>query len=84
MWKALQDIAKREQCRIHDLCSLVAIRKPPESTLTAAIRVFLMLYYRAASTEDGHKKAGHGNIYHMQKRARIGGENIKGKAANNK
>lgn len=28
--------------------------------MTAAIRVFVVAYFRAASTEDGHSKAGHG------------------------
>jgi predicted DNA-binding ribbon-helix-helix protein len=71
MWKALQEIARRERCRIHDICSLVSLRKKPDTSLTAAIRVFLMLYYKAASTEAGHEKAGHGNFGKMIHRARI-------------
>ncbi len=60
MWAALNDI-----------CSLVCIRKRDETSLTAAIRVFLMLYYRSASTEQGHAKAGHGSFDDMKLRARI-------------
>ncbi len=30
-----------------------------------------MLYFRAASTEDGHTKAGHGNFEFMIQRARV-------------
>lgn len=71
MWMALRDISKREKCTIHDICTLVYVRKNENTSLTAAIRVFLMLYFRAASTEDGHKKAGHGNFEDMKKRARI-------------
>lgn len=71
MWKALQEISGRENCKIHDICSLVALRKKPKSSLTAAIRVFLMLYYRAAATEEGHRKAGHGNFTKMLERARL-------------
>lgn len=71
MWTALRDIARREQCKIHDICSLVAARKNDKTSLTAAIRVFLMLYYRASSTEDGHERAGHGHIHKMMKRARM-------------
>ena len=69
MWTALKDISKREQCTIHELCSLVNKCKRPCSTLTAAIRVFLMLYYRSATTEEGHMNAGHGDIKRMRGRA---------------
>ncbi|MGB4057927.1 MAG: ribbon-helix-helix domain-containing protein [Alphaproteobacteria bacterium] len=71
MWMALRDIAMREKCSIHDICSLVSMRKSQSTSLTAAIRVFLMLYYRAAATDEGHKRAGHGNFEQMQKRARV-------------
>ena len=30
-----------------------------------------MLYFRASSTEDGHRYAGHGNFEIMKKRARL-------------
>ncbi|AEP09786.1 ribbon-helix-helix domain-containing protein [Micavibrio aeruginosavorus] len=69
MWGALRDIAKRERCRIHDVCSLIQLRKNPNTSLTAAIRVFLMLYYRAATTEQGHVRAGHGDFNTMMTRA---------------
>lgn len=71
MWSALNDIADRERCSVHDICSLVYVRKKSETSLTAAIRVFLMLYYRAATTEQGHVKAGHGSFEEMKRRARI-------------
>jgi hypothetical protein len=69
MWKALKNIALRERCTIHDLCSLISLRKNPNTSLTAAIRVFLMLYFKAAATEEGHKKAGHGDFDNMKRRA---------------
>lgn len=71
MWCALQEIAKREECTIHDICNIVNARKKPDSSLTASIRVFLMLYFRSASTEDGHSKAGHGHFSAMIQRAKI-------------
>lgn len=71
MWNALRDISARENCSIHDICSLIHIRKNPVTSLTAAIRVFMMLYYRAAATTDGHQKAGHGNFENMKRRARL-------------
>lgn len=71
MWSSLREIAKREQCTIHDICTLVNVRKKDNSSLTAAIRVFIMLYFRAASTEEGHRMAGHGNFEFMKRRAGI-------------
>ncbi len=71
MWSALRDIARREGCSTHDICSLINIRKNPQTSLTAAIRVFLMLYYRAATTEEGHLRVGHGNFEAMKKRAQV-------------
>lgn len=65
MWVALKEIAERERCSIHDLCSLIASRRKSDLSLTASIRIFLMLYFKAASTEDGHKKAGHGGLDRM-------------------
>lgn len=71
MWMALRDISFREKCTIHDICSLVNVRKNDKTSLTAAIRVFLMLYFRASSTEEGHVRAGHGDFEFMKRRARV-------------
>lgn len=76
MWSALREIARREDCKIHDICSLIHLRKNQDTSLTAAIRVFLMLYYWAAATEEGHRRAGHGNFDHMIQRARMPAEMI--------
>ena len=59
MWEALDEICRREGRNINDLCGLID-RQRRESKLTAAIRVFVMAYYRAASTDEGHVGAGHG------------------------
>lgn len=74
MWNELKNIAKREQCTIHEICSLINLRKHENTSLTAAIRVFLMLYFRAAATETGHDKAGHGDFEYMKKRAGVESE----------
>lgn len=71
MWDALHDIADREGTSIHSICSLVNLRKVRESSLTAAIRVFLLLYYRAATTEEGHARVRHGDFEMMKLRARV-------------
>src|SRR5271155_4992306 len=71
MWRALREIAMREHCRIHDLCSVIQMRKNPDTSLTAGIRVFLMLYFRAAATDEGHSRAGHGSFERMIRRGRM-------------
>jgi len=60
MWNALRDICHRENVTVHDIATIVAVRKSQNSSLTAALRVFVMAYFRMASTEEGHNIAGHG------------------------
>jgi len=60
MWDALYDICSRERITIHTLCTRISERKEANTSLTAAIRVFALAYFRAASTEEGHMRASHG------------------------
>jgi len=60
MWDGLREICRRERMNLHQICTSVSLKKDNETSLTAAIRVYVMLYYRLAATEDGHAKAGHG------------------------
>ncbi|MGE0659874.1 MAG: ribbon-helix-helix domain-containing protein, partial [Reyranellaceae bacterium] len=59
MWEALHEVARREAVTIHDVCTIVAQRRT-RSSLTAALRVFVLGYFRAAATESGHSEVGHG------------------------
>ena len=59
----VDEICRREGTSINDLVGLID-RQRRESKLTAAIRVFVMAYYRAASTDEGHVGAGHGILRH--------------------
>lgn len=68
MWDGIKDIAEREKCTIHELCTIINDNKSANITLTAAIRVFIMLYFRASSTEVGHAQAGHGSLNKMKTR----------------
>lgn len=61
MWDALQEAATREGLSLHDFCTAVAKRRGAYS-MTAAIRVHLLSYFRDATTEAGHKSVGHGKI----------------------
>lgn len=62
MWDALGEVCQREDLTLNELCSRIAGRQSA-SSLTATIRVFVMSYFRAASTEDGHARTGHGLLY---------------------
>ena len=63
MWDALGEICRREKLNLHQLCGMVSGYKGDETSFTAAIRVFSVSYFRAASTEEGHRQAGHGSAF---------------------
>ena len=60
MWQGLTEICRRERATLHEVCTAIAQYKTKSTSLTAAIRVFIMAYFRTAATEEGHAKAGHG------------------------
>lgn len=60
MWNSLADVCRRERTTVHMVCSAISQHKPTNTSLTAAIRVFIMSYFHDAATEEGHIKAGHG------------------------
>lgn len=45
MWEALQEIARRQGLSVHDLVTEID-RQRAESSLTAAIRVYIVNFYR--------------------------------------
>lgn len=59
MWEALNMVCKRENKSLNELVTVIALGRN-QSTLTAAIRVFLLMYFQAAATDEGHLRAGHG------------------------
>lgn len=72
IWDSLAEICRREFCTPHDVCSYVAIRKPPHSSLTSSLRVFILDYFRTSATEDGHNRAGHGQgMFLAEQRKRL-------------
>ena len=59
--ESLYDIARRERMGVNELCTLIESRNRGNGfTFTAAIRIFLLSYYKAAATDEGHRSAGHG------------------------
>lgn len=61
IWDALEEICRREQCSLNTLCARIK-ETGSEYTLTASVRVYVLAYYRAAATEEGHVRAGHGRL----------------------
>ena len=61
MWESIEEIARREDCSVNWICSMID-RRREDSSLTAAIRDFILRYFRMAATEKGHLEAGHGAV----------------------
>lgn len=68
-WEALDEICRREDLTVDELCSDLKDRLDSQSqrarrvsgvSLSNAVRVFIVGYYRKAATEKGHDRAGHG------------------------
>ena len=56
MWDALQDIARRLRVTVHGLVTHID-RERSASSLTAAIRVYIVDFYRAAALPAGQPQA---------------------------
>ncbi len=68
-WEALDEICRREDLTVDELCSDLKDRLDSQTkrsrsalsvSLSNALRVFIVGYYRKAATEKGHDRAGHG------------------------
>jgi predicted DNA-binding ribbon-helix-helix protein len=70
MWDALAEICRREDMSLHAICGLIDERRQA-SSLTAAIRVFIVTYFRSAATEEGHASIGHGPLLAPQRRVKV-------------
>ena len=56
MWDALHDICEREKMNVHEMCSLVDVRRR-QFSLTSAVRVFIIAYYKALVMADTEEEA---------------------------
>jgi predicted DNA-binding ribbon-helix-helix protein len=61
MWDAIDEICRRERLSIHQLCTRIAERRG-ERSLTSEVRVYVIGYFRAAASDEGHLRAGHGPL----------------------
>ncbi|WP_247871979.1 ribbon-helix-helix domain-containing protein [Azospirillum sp. TSO35-2] len=67
-WEGLEEICRREDLTVDELCADVQDRMEQQSrraaqsgvSLANALRVFVVGYFRQAATERGHARAGHG------------------------
>jgi predicted DNA-binding ribbon-helix-helix protein len=69
-WIAFQEVVLREGITASQLYARIASCKPQDLSFTVAVRQYLMKYFRAAATEDGHIEAGHGSII-LRMRSRV-------------
>ena len=61
VWDSLDEICRRENLNLHQLCSYIESLRS-KSSRTSAVRTFALIYFREAATEQGHTKAIHGKL----------------------
>ena len=61
IWEAVSEICGHENLTVHQLCTIIDGRRGRSSRISA-IRAFIVAYFRNASTDEGHFKAGHGKL----------------------
>jgi predicted DNA-binding ribbon-helix-helix protein len=61
LWDALEEMCRRERLAIRDMVRRIGA-KAPAGGRTSAVRVEVLIYFRAAATEEGHRAAGHGPL----------------------
>ena len=58
LWDALEELCRREDISVGELVRQVEAKRHPGGR-TSAVRVFVLTYFMAACTEEGHRLAGH-------------------------
>ena len=58
IWNALREICTREAVELRNLIREIESTASPGGR-TSAVRVYVVQYFRAAATEEGHIAAGH-------------------------
>jgi predicted DNA-binding ribbon-helix-helix protein len=61
LWDALDEICRRERKSLGGLVKEIEGAGQPGGR-TSAVRVYVLNYFRAAATAEGHRLAGHGAI----------------------
>jgi predicted DNA-binding ribbon-helix-helix protein len=60
-WAALEEVCRRQGVTLAELATRIE-ETHSRDMRTSAVRTFLLAYFRAAATEEGHKAAGHGVV----------------------
>lgn len=63
MWAALHEICVIEETSLEAIFTEVDLQKNGCGSLSSAVRVFVMRYFKEAATDEGHRRAGHGPVY---------------------
>lgn len=61
LWDALEEICTRESLSLGEVVRRIEGTNDPGGR-TSAVRVYVLRYYRAAATDEGHQLAGHGKV----------------------
>ena len=61
IWDAIDEICQLEDVTVHELCTLIELRRTGANR-TSALRAFIVSYFREAATRDGHIQVGHGHM----------------------
>jgi len=56
-WAGLDEICTLEDLSVHELCSLIDVRRTGSSR-TSSVRSFIVTYFRMAAAENGFNKSG--------------------------
>jgi predicted DNA-binding ribbon-helix-helix protein len=59
---AVEQIADRERCALHELYTYIDRTKEKGVSRSSAIRDFALEYFMDAATESGHRREGHGKL----------------------
>lgn len=76
VWSALEEVCSREGLSVHELCTRIEARRTGSSR-TAAVRAFVLGYFREAASDTGHVRAGHGAISDASSSQRGGAKKIR-------
>lgn len=61
-WAALQEIEAREFSSLKEICDAAEAWSPCKTSLSSALRLFILDYFMAAATDEGHALARHGKL----------------------
>lgn len=62
LWTSLQEICRRERVDLSTMVRRIHKESGGGGGRTSAVRVYVLRYFRAAATEEGHRSVGHGAL----------------------